>query len=152
MLRTALTSISKVNKTDVETLRTSFGVSAYLSVPSQSPSTHCRASLQFRVPRLSSCRTSRGSVKSRRSASKMRSTSRSAITVPAHSLSAPNCNSALPNSPPKTWPTRAKARRAISAMSPTMSLQRSLVRLHLHGRLLHHGLVRQVRHGTSSLT
>ena len=27
MLRTALTSISKVNKTDVETLRTSFGVS-----------------------------------------------------------------------------------------------------------------------------
>lgn len=26
MLRTALTSISKVNKTDVETLRTSFGV------------------------------------------------------------------------------------------------------------------------------
>ena len=28
MLRTALTSISKVNKTDVETLRTSFGVSA----------------------------------------------------------------------------------------------------------------------------
>ena len=28
MLRTALTSISKVNKTDVETLRTTFGVSA----------------------------------------------------------------------------------------------------------------------------
>ena len=27
MLRTALTSISKVNKTDVETLRTTFGVS-----------------------------------------------------------------------------------------------------------------------------
>lgn len=26
MLRTALTNISKVNKTDVETLRTSFGV------------------------------------------------------------------------------------------------------------------------------
>lgn len=30
MLRTALTSISKVNKTDVETLRTSFGVSTVL--------------------------------------------------------------------------------------------------------------------------
>ena len=28
VLRTALTSISKVNKTDVETLRTSFGVSS----------------------------------------------------------------------------------------------------------------------------
>ncbi len=29
ILRTALTSVSKVNKTDVETLRTSLGVSTY---------------------------------------------------------------------------------------------------------------------------
>ena len=36
MLRTALTSISKVNKTDVETLRTSFGVSAD-NVPCKPP-------------------------------------------------------------------------------------------------------------------
>lgn len=33
MLRTALTSISKVNKTDVETLRTTFGVSIHTRSP-----------------------------------------------------------------------------------------------------------------------
>ena len=34
MLRTALTTISKVNKTDVETLRTTFGVSIHTRLPS----------------------------------------------------------------------------------------------------------------------
>ncbi len=35
MLRTSLTSISKVNKTDVETLRTSFGVSSTSARPTR---------------------------------------------------------------------------------------------------------------------
>ena len=95
MLRTALTSISKVNKTDVETLRTSFGVcflSMYFHTLGDNEHIPGRALPPSQRHLPSNFRISPASAKSKQNAYKTRSTSLSATTAPVRYPLARNYN------------------------------------------------------------
>lgn len=156
MLRTALTSISKVNKTDVETLRTSFGVSWKFMLCIYGQLTQrTRVSLLSRVRPRNSFRICLASDKSRRSAYKTRSTSLFVTAAPALSPSAAKSNFVQVSKLLAAKPTRAKAKKSTPRRRVLQLLARtSCERRVLHDLRLHLGLSRPahlVLRGTSSL-
>lgn len=84
ILRTALTSISKVNKTDVETLRTSFGVSGIILNAIMDSNDERRAFQTFPRPTQTNCGTSRVLGKSKSRTLRMHSTNPSGIRRREH--------------------------------------------------------------------